>query len=487
MPSYRPQYRLTVYAPRATDVTEATVLTPAAGAAHSDPFRVTTHPSLAGWKPYLMVLPGRRGRIDPLKKTVDVGEFTFTLLDTRNVAGGSNLSRWLTAFLGDPSGNPLWMALKLYAEESLDNGVTWASFLTGRVQSAKLSGNQRFDIVTRDLAQDMRYRVFVGRPQANASGSLYSILPIGLAKNYGSMQKVAPLTGSDLWHLAVPYQGRTVTVATILLDAASGHRAENLFTQNLANELGYYFIISGQAAPLGPDHTPIRNRVPMTLKRLGTRASGEFYVGSYGTTRLERGGTIRQITGLGISELTPPLGVATGTPLVNNAAGYVIGATSIATDGWTINITGIVKKGDLVKFAGHAKHYTAQADANSNGSGQATFTIAPGLSVAVVDNEALSIVGEPGFMKMPPDNQTVELSVVVDGPITKKNPLLVDDVHPVQFWKDLLDGFYSRIWKLDDLPPTGQSPGDPQRSFPYDATKFATLIADATFPKIRLL
>ena len=105
MPSYDPQYRLTIYAPRATDLTELTVLTPAAGAAHSDPFKVTTHPNLAGWKPYLMPPPGlRRGRLDPLTKSVDVGALTFTLLDKRNTAGGSNLSRWVTTFLPAKAG-----------------------------------------------------------------------------------------------------------------------------------------------------------------------------------------------------------------------------------------------------------------------------------------------------------------------------------------------------------------------------------------------
>src|SRR5213078_1242316 len=171
-------------------------LTPAAGAVHSDPFRVTTHPSLAGWKPYLQPPRGRRGRLDPLNKSVDVGELAFAIIDQRTTAGGSNLSRWVTAFLGDPNGNPQWMALRVFAEESLDGGTTWASFWTGSIQTARLLDKLRFELVTRDRRQDLRSQVFVGRPHLSAGGAMGALLPIGLSAAYGVQSAVKPLTGA---------------------------------------------------------------------------------------------------------------------------------------------------------------------------------------------------------------------------------------------------------------------------------------------------
>lgn len=71
-----------------------------------------------------------------------------------------------------------------------------------------------------------------------------------------------------------------------------------------------------------------------------------------------------------------PLGVATGTPVVNGA-GQV--GTSLATSGWTANITGIMKAGDIIGIAGQTKVYMVTADANSDATGLATLIISPPL------------------------------------------------------------------------------------------------------------
>lgn len=87
-------------------------------------------------------------------------------------------------------------------------------------------------------------------------------------------------------------------------------------------------------------------------------------------------------------------GVATGTPLVNNGAGYAIGSTSIATDGWTADTSGILVEGDIIKFAGHSQTYVVTADADSGAStGPATLAIAPALQAAVADDEAITVTG----------------------------------------------------------------------------------------------
>jgi hypothetical protein len=115
-----------------------------------------------------------------------------------------------------------------------------------------------------------------------------------------------------------------------------------------------------------------------------------------------------------------------------NVASHVVGAlggaspqtngvnqtgSSIATDGWTASVTGLLKKGDVVQFAGvnqiNPQNYTSvgvlqdfvvTADVDSNGSGEATIQISPSLltttsgalqtvSGAAADNSAVTVFG----------------------------------------------------------------------------------------------
>src|ERR1051326_7846401 len=95
----QPVYRATVYAPKSTDATEATVLTPVSGAPHGDAFKVATAEGVSGFKSYMGMPSGRRGRIDVLSKKTDTGEISFEVLDQRTTPGGSNAQRWVTAFV----------------------------------------------------------------------------------------------------------------------------------------------------------------------------------------------------------------------------------------------------------------------------------------------------------------------------------------------------------------------------------------------------
>jgi hypothetical protein len=380
------------------------------------------------------------------------------------------------------------MALLLDADETLDGGQNWTDFWNGRIHRAQLVGKLRFTVTTRDRAEDLKAPIFPARPHTDAVGAVPAVLPVGLLKAYGPQQPVVPLAGSMSQVTAVTVQGVVTNwgVVTVAVDHQA-RRTDNVITRNLLELVGYTpeILASTSTAfqvtsPPGFDRTRLYARV----KRTDTGAQGEFLVGTLYVS--PRANMLRYARTLVLSELRPPAGVATGTPLVNNGAGYAIGAKSIATDGWTINITGIVKKGDLVKF-GHSKHYTVQADVNSNGSGQATLTLEPGLAATIADNEPLTVMGEPGFMKMPPNTTAVEITLFGDARTSPTNAIVVNDIHPVQMFRDILDGHYSRIWRRGETIPTGWSPGDPIRTFPYDATAFATLIADATFPKARFI
>jgi len=93
-------------------------------------------------------------------------------------------------------------------------------------------------------------------------------------------------------------------------------------------------------------------------------------------------------------------GTATGTLLANGAS--TAGDSSIACDG----LTGTLKAGDFIKFAGHDKVYTLTADATTS------LAIEPPLMSAVADNEAITYNDVPFTMAFVNDKQ--ELSMGVD-------------------------------------------------------------------------
>jgi hypothetical protein len=116
---------------------------------------------------------------------------------------------------------------------------------------------------------------------------------------------------------------------------------------------------------------------------------------------------------LGTFTITPagsgtPRGIATGTPLVKGASqtGKVL-----ITDGWTSGQTGIMKAGDFFQLGSGstAKLYRVLADANSNGSGEATFDIAPKIITAPADNAAITISNPVGVFRMKENLLPVEI------------------------------------------------------------------------------
>lgn len=205
MATYTPAYRLSIFAARSVDVTETTVMTPPAGAPHALPFKVASVKNLAGFQPYLNAPVGRRGRIDPLNKTVDTGSFTFELLDMRtNREGGNNVDRFVTAFIGDSLGANALIGRLVLVEESLDyneatGAGTWATWWTGRVSETRLNGRLKYELAIRDRADDLDVDVFCGRVHASAvypaghplAGERYAQManfsPIGLPFPYGDL------------------------------------------------------------------------------------------------------------------------------------------------------------------------------------------------------------------------------------------------------------------------------------------------------------
>lgn len=194
----KPEYRLTLYAPRSVDATETTVLAPV-GSIHSDSFQVTTEQAPpTGWRSYLAAPEGRDGRFDPLTKKLDTGEYSAFLID-KNVAGhsGTRLKRWVTAFLGDAVGRPRMLGVKAVWKVSYDGGTNFSTLATHRVSSLRLATKGKWEIVTRDNADDLNTPIFTGRPHNSITyAGEPRILPIGISVDYGTIKKTPPLTGT---------------------------------------------------------------------------------------------------------------------------------------------------------------------------------------------------------------------------------------------------------------------------------------------------
>lgn len=94
-----------------------------------------------------------------------------------------------------------------------------------------------------------------------------------------------------------------------------------------------------------------------------------------------------------------PRGVGTGTPLVKG--GSQTGDTLI-TDGWTINITGILKAGDWIQLGSSstARLYKVLDDVNSNSSGEATLTLWPNLRSSPSDNSSIVVNTPRGLWRL---------------------------------------------------------------------------------------
>ena len=106
--------------------------------------------------------------------------------------------------------------------------------------------------------------------------------------------------------------------------------------------------------------------------------------------------------------LEAPRGIGTGTPLVNGADQT---GNTLITDGWTISQTGIMKRGDYFQVGTELKMITADAD--SDGSGNATLTFESPLRAAPSNNATITVASPKALMMLKDDKQT---QVVLSSP-----------------------------------------------------------------------
>ena len=98
---------------------------------------------------------------------------------------------------------------------------------------------------------------------------------------------------------------------------------------------------------------------------------------------------------------TSPRGVGTGTPLVKGASQS---GGALITDGWTVSQTGILLAGDWFQLGSGSstRLYKVLTDANSDGSGNATFDIWPDLRGDQIpaDNATIVVSSAKGLFRL---------------------------------------------------------------------------------------
>lgn len=569
---------------------------PTTGAAGTAVFKVSTIENVVGFRPYMAMPTGRRGRLDLLSKKTDTGEMGFDLLDPRATPGGSNALRFATSFTGDTTGLPTFARPKLFMEESLDGGVTWAPFFTGRTRLFQLKSGSRtvMSVSARDMSDDLTWTLFPGMPHAavyqrdvpsstgtataatsttisdtlqawttNQFAGLYVRLTAGTGA--GQVRLIASNTGTQItvstaWAVtpdtttqyAVGGYAQLVSVMPVgfiypygiapvtppiqgiisSIDASNnwavvafnksqvGLVPNNLFwTKTFQAITGFSpFGAPIQAPPTAPatftSPPTFTGQAIARMRRLDTNAEGDFLVG-YGYV-IPPANVAQQLLSqtptatwaLTIRPMSFPLGVATGAPTASGAqaANPTATTSSVTTTGWTISTNGILLQGDIISFASDQQRYQVTANANSDGSGNATLTVSPGLQVALTNGEVITVQRSPARMALPPVNTAIQIHVVADlrlgdggskdanGNYIAGNLLMINDAHPAQVLQDVLSGYFGLIYRprYDSITgqpyvalDTGKNLGDPMWSFPFSQSAFSAIIADQSFPPFR--
>lgn len=264
-------YRATVYAARSVDSSEATVLTPKAGADHSDNFKVASAEGVSGFKNYLHGVQGKRGRMDLQTKRLETGQITLTLVD-KSLAAGTNAARWVTSFVGDAAGKDQLKGCKVKVERALD-GATFAAWWTGRIRNVRMRTKNLVELDLNDLGDDLQRQAFVGAPHSSITYAYGTpLVPYATVKDFGNI-------------LGVGYMGGTVRSASgwsgniyVAVDSSKlawnySHVTEQLISYSIfAADTGRYIedigTLGGIVFPSGA--------VRMWLKRLDTSAEGIF-------------------------------------------------------------------------------------------------------------------------------------------------------------------------------------------------------------------
>ena len=168
--------------------------------------------------------------------------------------------------------------------------------------------------------------------------------------------------------------------------------------------------ISVNGLDILPRDTIDRNESPFTLSEEVYDWGGEMWTIDGTLPKMDRAksaafkGFLLNLKGRKNPFLFPvpepePLGVATGTPLVNGA-----GQTGnvLDTQGWTPDVTGILKTADWLNLgtAASTRLYMVTADVDSDGSGNASIPLWPSLRSSPSDSAAVTVHDCKGLFRL---------------------------------------------------------------------------------------
>jgi hypothetical protein len=379
-------FRLTMYAPRSAqpdpDV-ETTVLTPRAGALHSDPFRITTLPGVTEWKPYLQRPNGRKGRVDFRAKKTDTGSMSVTVQDPRvDLTSTGNAGRWLTQYYGDEGARPAMLRCLVRIEITLDGGVTWAPWWTGRVDDVKQKEKLEFTLALKDLNDDLTQEIFLNDPASTVTYARRAeMYPYALTQDFGDLEK-----NRDPMLAATDTEG-------------AGYRL-GFATENTSAV--QWRLITQQLRDLATD---VKRRIE-NLTRVR-----EIY-------SIRRGDLKARLR-----DFDPDTG---NGPLIGEF--WITKIEADFFDGqWRMRWAWIEQDNDL---------------------------------------------NSPAF---PADNTAVHVIFLRTGPASESGPILIDDIHPATYLRDLFAGKFGIL----------NTDGSPRYPAPMRESTFAAIAADPTFPLIR--
>lgn len=167
MTIYRAVYRVEGFAPRSEQpdlfgAGEVALLHPRAGAAHNDPFQLSTKLEGDPWKPWLQAPRGRRMVLKLPQRTGDIGAMSFVVGDPK--VASDETERWFAQFLANADDTNRLLNCLFRVYESLDDGCTFRDYFTGRLQRARRIAHGVWQVDLRDLAEDFRRDIFVTRP-----------------------------------------------------------------------------------------------------------------------------------------------------------------------------------------------------------------------------------------------------------------------------------------------------------------------------------
>lgn len=160
---------------------ESSSLQPPSGSSHSESFQISTVAGVTGYQPYMGIPRGEHGRFGIPDFKWLVGRYTIPVVDIRTVEGGSNLNRWMTAFIAttyDDNHNNLpitrLLGRKVSIWESTDsanwsdpNHSSWKIWFVGRITNVSLSDLLTYSLEVTDSFSEWNSEVFDGIPLTN--------------------------------------------------------------------------------------------------------------------------------------------------------------------------------------------------------------------------------------------------------------------------------------------------------------------------------